>query len=90
MATAEEVKARARQIMAQDLPEDYDPNLKDDETMIVEGGVDSLGFIQVLTRLEAEFEAHVPDEEWWQIQSLDDLAAAILAAAILRNPRVEE
>lgn len=85
MATAEEVKARARQIMAQDLPEDYDPNLKDDETMIVEGGVDSLGFIQVLTRLEAEFEAHVPDEEWWQIQSLDDLAAAIL-----RNPRVEE
>ena len=85
MATAEEVKARARQIMAQDLPEDYDPNLKDDETMIVEGGVDSLGFIQVLTRLEAEFEAHVPDEEWWQIQSLDDLAAAIL-----RNPRIEE
>lgn len=85
MATAEEVKARAREIMAQDLPEDYDPNLKDDETMIVEGGVDSLGFIQVLTKLEAEFEAHVPDEEWWQIQTLDDLAAAIL-----RNPRVEE
>ena len=85
MATAEEVKARAREIMAQDLPEDYDPNLKDDETMIVEGGVDSLGFIQVLTRLEAEFEAHVPDEEWWQIQTLDDLADAIL-----RNPRIEE
>lgn len=85
MATAEEVKARAREIMAQDLPEDYDPNLKDDETMIVEGGVDSLGFIQVLTRLEAEFEAHVPDEEWWQVQTLDDLAAAIL-----RNPRQEE
>ncbi|MDO4532108.1 MAG: acyl carrier protein [Coriobacteriia bacterium] len=85
MATAEEVKARAREIMAQDLPEDYDPNLKDDETMIVEGGVDSLGFIQVLTRLEAEFEAHVPDEEWWQVQTLDDLAAAIL-----RNPRQGE
>ena len=85
MATAEEVKARAREIMAQDLPEDYDPNLKDDETMIVEGGVDSLGFIQVLTRLEAEFEAHVPDEEWWQVQTLDDLADAIL-----RNPRIEE
>ena len=82
MATAEEVKARAREIMAQDLPEDYDPSLKDDETMIVEGGVDSLGFIQVLTKLEAEFDAHVPDEEWWQIETLD-----ALAAAILRNPR---
>ena len=30
MATAEEIKARAREIMAQDLPEEYDPNLKDD------------------------------------------------------------
>ena len=78
MATAEEVKARARQIMAQDLPEDYDPNLKDDETMIVEGGVDSLGFIQVLTRLEAEFEAHVPDEEWWDAKTLNALAEVIL------------
>ena len=82
MATAEEIKARAREIMAQDLPEDYNPDLKDDEPMIVEGGVDSLGFIQVLTKLEAEFDAHVPDEEWWQVESLN-----ALADAILRNPR---
>lgn len=85
MASAEEVKARAREILAQDLPEDYNPELKDDEPMIVEGGVDSLGFIQVLTKLEAEFDAHVPDEEWWHIDSLDSLAEAIL-----RNPRVGE
>ena len=82
MATAEEVKARAREIMAQDLPEDYNPALRDDEPLIVEGGVDSLGFIQVLTKLEAEFDAHVPDEEWWEVRSLD-----ALAEVILRNPR---
>ena len=82
MTTAEEVKNRAREIMAQDLPEDYDPNLKDDEPLIVEGGVDSLGFIQVLTKLEAEFDAHVPDEEWWDVQSLN-----ALAEVILRNQR---
>ena len=82
MATAEEIKARAREIMAQDLPEDYDPTITDDEPLIVEGGVDSLGFIQVLTKLEAEFDAHVPDEEWWDIKSLN-----ALADAILRNPR---
>ena len=82
MATAEEIKARAREIMAQDLPEDYDPAISDDEPLIVEGGVDSLGFIQVLTKLEAEFDAHVPDEEWWDIKSLN-----ALADAILRNPR---
>lgn len=82
MATVEEVKARAREIMAQDLPDDYNPELRDDEPLIVEGGVDSLGFISVLTKLEAEFDAHVPDEQWWDITSLE-----ALAEAIVNNPR---
>ena len=82
MATVEEVKARAREIMAQDLPDDYNPELRDDEPLIVEGGVDSLGFISVLTKLEAEFDAHVPDEEWWDAKTLD-----ALAEVIMRNPR---
>ena len=83
MTTAEEIKTRAREIMAQDLPEEYNPDMRDDEPLIVEGGVDSLGFISVLTKLEAEFGSHVPDEEWWEIQSLD-----ALAEAILRNQRL--
>jgi len=82
MATAEEIKARAREIMAQDLPNEYNPAITDDEPLIVEGGVDSLGFISVLTKLEAEFNAHVPDEEWWEVQSLN-----ALAEVILRNPK---
>ena len=82
MATTEEIKARAREIMAQTLPDDYNPDMTDDEPLIVEGGVDSLGFISVLTTLEAEFNAHVPDEEWWNITSLN-----ALANAILRNQR---
>ena len=82
MATADEVKARAREIMAQDLPEDYNPEMTDDEPLIVEGGVDSLGFISVLTKLEAEFDAHVPDEEWWDVTSLN-----ALAEVIVRNQR---
>ncbi|MBO4352979.1 MAG: acyl carrier protein [Eggerthellaceae bacterium] len=78
MATAEEIKTRAREIMAQDLPEDYNPNLKDDDPLIVEGGVDSLGFVHVLTKLEGEFDAHVPDEEWWDAKTLNALAEVIL------------
>jgi len=78
MATVEEIKTRAREIMAQTLPDDYNPDMSDDEPLIVEGGVDSLGFISVLTTLEAEFNAHVPDEEWWNITSLNALADAIL------------
>lgn len=77
MATAEEIKARAREIMEQTLPDDYNPDMTDDEPLIVEGGVDSLGFISVLTTLEAEFDAHVPDEEWWDARTLNDLAEVI-------------
>lgn len=82
MTTAEEIKTRAREIMARDLPDDYNPDITDDEPFIVEGGVDSLGFISVLTKLEAEFNAHVPDEEWWEVSSLN-----ALAEIILRNQR---
>ncbi len=82
--TRGQVKARAREIMAQDLPDDFNPAITDDDPLIVEGGVDSLGFIQVLTKLEAEFDAHVPDEEWWEVHSLN-----ALAEVILRNPRSE-
>ena len=78
MTTAEQIKTRAREIMAADLPEDYNPQMTDDEPLIVEGGVDSLGFIQVLTKLEAEFDAHVPDEQWWDVKSLNALAEVIL------------
>ena len=84
MTTAEEIKTRAREIMAQDLPEDYDPSISDDDPLIVEDGVDSLGFIFVLTKLEGEFNAHVPDEEWWDATSLN-----ALADVILRNVRSE-
>ncbi len=78
MATVEEVKARAREVLAQALPEEYDEGVSDDQDLAAEGGVDSLGFIHVLTKLEGEFGAHVPDGEWWKIHTLDDLANAIV------------
>ena len=78
MATVDEVKARAREILAKDLPNEYKAGVADDADLSNEGGVDSLGFIQVMTKLEAEFESHIPDEEAWSIRTLDDLANAIL------------
>ncbi len=79
MATVEEIKARARVLLAQDLPDQYREGVSDEDDLSAEGGVDSLGFIQVLTKLEAEFGAHVPDSEWWNIHTLDDLANAIVS-----------
>lgn len=78
MTTVDEVKARAREVLAKSLPDEYKSGVSDDADLSSEGGVDSLGFIQVLTELEAEYDAHVPDEECWDIKTLDDLANAIV------------
>ena len=40
-----------------------------------------MGFILVLTKLEGEFGATVPDEEWGSLRTLDDVARAIAAHA---------
>lgn len=78
MATKQEVMERARQIIATQVA-DVNPNdITPDTVLDVEGGVDSLGFIYVLTTLEGEFNAEVPNDVWRDIHTLSDLGTAIV------------
>lgn len=79
MATEKEVKKRAREIIAETLPEAFPEQIGDDTVLSSEGNVDSMGFIFVLTKLEGEFGAHVPDERWGELRTLNDVAGAIVA-----------
>ncbi len=81
MPTEEEVKERARAIIAEQLPDAYPDRIEDDTVLADEGNVDSMGFILVLTKLEGEFGATVSDEEWDSLRTLDDVARAIAAHA---------
>lgn len=81
MPTEEEVKERARAIIAEQLPDAYPDRIEDDTVLADDGNVDSMGFILVLTKLEGEFGANVPDEEWGNLRTLDDVARAIAAHA---------
>lgn len=81
MVTEEEVKQRAREIIAEQLPDAYPDRIEDDTVLADEGNVDSMGFILVLTKLEGEFDATVPDEEWGSLRTLDDVARAIVSHA---------
>ena len=80
MAEKEQIMARAKQIIAEQVetevehPEQIGP----DTPLDLEGGVDSLGFIYVLTTLEAEYGSKVPDGVWNDIHTLSELADAIL------------
>lgn len=81
MATEDEVMKRGREMIVEQAKIDSLPvpeNLGPDTVLDDEEGVDSLGFIYVLTKLEGEFNAIVPDDEWWKIHTLRDLAHAIV------------
>lgn len=79
MATEKEVMERAKQVLADQAVAGQDADVQPDTVLDEEGGVDSLGFIYVLTTLEAEFGSIVPQDEWWEIHTLSDLAHAIVA-----------
>ena len=79
MVTRDEVIARARQIIQDNVPDQFDPNLPEDAVVNVEGNVDSMGFILVLTKLEGEFDVRIPSNEWDRLRTLGDLADAVMA-----------
>lgn len=78
MATVQEVKQRARELIAELLPDAFPEKIEDDTVLSAEGNVDSMGFILILTKLEGEFNAYVPDETWGDLRTLDDVAHAIV------------
>ncbi|MEE1160054.1 MAG: acyl carrier protein [Atopobiaceae bacterium] len=79
MVSRDEVIARARQIIQDNVPDQFDPNLPEDAVLNVEGNVDSMGFILVLTKLEGEFDVRIPSNEWDHIRTLGELADAVMA-----------
>mgnify|MGYP002537342191 CR=1 FL=1 len=82
MASEQEIMEHARRIIREKVADGdrrLQGELAPDAVLDAEGGVDSLGFVYVLTTLEAEYCAHVPDDEWWDIHTLSDLAHAIAA-----------
>ena len=80
MPEKEQIMARAKQIIAEQVETEVEhpAQIGPDTPLDLEGGVDSLGFIYVLTTLEAEYGSKVPDGVWNDIHTLSELADAIL------------
>ena len=62
MITREEVLAKTIKIIQDNVPDMFGSELKEDTVLNAEGNVDSMGFILVVTKLEAEFNALIPDD----------------------------
>ena len=78
MITREEVIEKTRRIIADNVPDMFGTELAEDTVLNAEGNVDSMGFILVLTKLEGETGAHIPNKEWDKLRTLGDLADAVM------------
>ena len=78
MITREEVIEKTRRIIADNVPDMFGTELAEDTVLNAEGNVDSMGFIHVLTKLEGETGARIPNKEWDKLRTLGDLADAVM------------
>ncbi len=78
MITREEVLEKAKRIIADNVPDMFGSEIDEDTVLNVAGNVDSMGFILVLTKLEGEVGARIPNSEWDSLRTLGDLVDAVM------------
>ena len=78
MIEREEVLEKAKRIIADNVPDMFGTEIDEDTVLNVEGNVDSMGFILVLTKLEGEVGARIPNSEWDSLRTLGDLVNAVM------------
>jgi acyl carrier protein len=81
MIERERVLQRTKEIIQENMPKMFgNPEELNENTTLnpKDGNVDSMGFILIITKLEAEFNAKVPDHIWNRITTLKELVDAIV------------
>lgn len=78
MIEREEVLEKAKRIIADNVPDMFGTEIDEDTVLNVEGNVDSMGFILVLTKLEGEVGARILNSEWDSLRTLGDLVDAVM------------
>jgi len=81
MLNKQTVIEKAKEIIMDVTPEMFgNPDELNENTILntKDHNMDSMGYILIITKLEGEFNAKIPDEKWTKIQTLGDLADLII------------
>ena len=78
MIEREEVLEKAKRIIADNVPDMFGSTIDENTLLNPQGNVDSMGFILVLTKLEGEVGAQIPNGEWDSLRTLGDLVDAVM------------
>lgn len=76
--TRQEVLEKTKKVISDCFP-DMDINvLTEDSVINTETAIDSMGFVLVICKLEALFDVRIPERQWQKLQTLGDVADAIM------------
>lgn len=76
--TREEVLTKTIKVIRDCAPELGDVELTEDSVVNNDMGVDSMGFILIICRLEALFDVRIPERQWQKLTTLGDVVDAII------------
>ncbi|MBE7004524.1 MAG: acyl carrier protein [Ruminococcaceae bacterium] len=75
--TRQEILDRTIKIVRDCVPELEGVELREDTVVNTDMGMDSMNFILVICKLEAEFDARIPNRLWSKLSTLGEVVDAI-------------
>ena len=76
--TRPEVIEEIKNVIFNCFPDMEGQELKEDTVINTETAIDSMGFVLVICKLEALFGIKIPERQWAKLQTLGDVADAIM------------
>ena len=76
--TRQEVLEQTKKVIYDCFPDMKELDLQEDSVINTDTAIDSMGFVLVICKLEALFDVRIPERQWQKLQTLGDVADAIM------------
>ena len=76
--TRAEVLEKIKRVILDCFPDMADQELTESTVINTETAIDSMGFVLVICKLEAMFDIRIPERQWNKLQTMGDVADAIM------------
>ena len=76
--TRAEVIEKVKTVVFDCFPDMAGQDIREDTVINTETAIDSMGFVLIICKLEALFDVRIPERQWGKLQTMGDVADAIM------------
>ncbi len=76
--TRDEVLEKTKTVIRDCFPDMEGMELAEDTVINTDTGIDSMGFVLIICKLEALFDVRIPERQWQKLSTLGDVIDAIM------------